>query len=436
MFVRYCLDQISYVRLACALNTTMTMWTNHYILKQKDNNRHYDHVVRIPAMVLEGSRLAYFLKRHPNNQFFKLDFHELSRFNDANKVIVFWQYVGNNILTIQTIGNMDLDNPIVIIDDAYEGLLTEKKLAYILDYVKKITDNILICTSNMKLTGQHVQHIDFHIANRYYDNLDIQGDVPTDHSFNRTKKFLCLNNLPRLHRLRMIDFLLEHKIDRHSYISCSKKPVIDIVDDLDNIDDLKNSQITYKNKLQNFKEKGWLGANPINFKLPPESKRRLESNLPLNLDIDDSIRGRVKHFTPKAEEYFNDSYWSIVNERDFFETDFLGYTEKVLKCFYFKHPFVVCGLPYTLQRLHDLGFMTFNHIIDESYDREENNEKRFQMVCEQIQKLNNFNYADHFVLRNKLQPILEYNQKHYIKLNKNFVPNQLITRVLKWYFSE
>lgn len=411
----------------------MNKWQNQYKLSQKENKKHYSSRPKIPAMRLQDSRLAHLLKKYPSNTFFQLDFQEESRFNNTNGVIVFWQYLGNNILTIKSISNMILENPIIIIDDAYEGLLTAKKVDFILKHIEKITDNIIICSSNTKLSGEKIIHCDFHIANRYYDNIDVQGSLPNDHCFNRSKKFLCLNNLPRLHRLRMVDYFLENKLDLHSYLSCSRRPVIDIVNDLDDIDDLENSEISYHDKLLDFQRKGWMGSNPIDFEFSDESKQRLENNLPLDLDLDESTRGKLKHFTPKAEDYFNDSYWSIVNERDFFETDFLGYTEKVLKCFYFKHPFVVCGLPFTIEKLQSLGFLTFGHIIDESYDQETDNEKRFDMVCEQIEKLHKMNYAEHFILREKIKPILDYNQQLYIKLNKDFLPNKIITRVLEWY---
>jgi DNA-binding ferritin-like protein len=47
-------------------------------------------------------------------------------------------------------------------------------------------------------------------------------------------------------------------------------------------------------------------------------------------------------------------------------------------------PFIEVSSPHTLQYLKDLGFKTFHHFWDESYDEIENHTDRFIKICELI----------------------------------------------------
>ena len=62
-------------------------------------------------------------------------------------------------------------------------------------------------------------------------------------------------------------------------------------------------------------------------------------------------------------------------------------TEKTFKPIAAQHPFVVYGTPGTLTYLHELGFETFGHVIDESYDHVTDSVSRLQairLVLEQL----------------------------------------------------
>lgn len=62
-------------------------------------------------------------------------------------------------------------------------------------------------------------------------------------------------------------------------------------------------------------------------------------------------------------------------------------TEKTFKPIAAQHPFVVYGTPGTLTYLHELGFETFGHVIDESYDHATDSVSRLQairLVLEQL----------------------------------------------------
>jgi hypothetical protein len=87
-----------------------------------------------------------------------------------------------------------------------------------------------------------------------------------------------------------------------------------------------------------------------------------------------------------VESYFNDSYFHIVLETHF-DADQSGGTllsEKTFKPIKHAQPFFVVGPAGSLQCLRDLGYRTFDHVIDNSYDSVENNTQRWLALRESI----------------------------------------------------
>ena len=81
-------------------------------------------------------------------------------------------------------------------------------------------------------------------------------------------------------------------------------------------------------------------------------------------------------------EHYTYSYCHIVIETHF-DTDQSGgafLTEKTFKPIKHGQPFVIVGAPGTLQALRDLGYRTFDQVIDNSYDLELNNTRRWQLA--------------------------------------------------------
>jgi len=62
-------------------------------------------------------------------------------------------------------------------------------------------------------------------------------------------------------------------------------------------------------------------------------------------------------------------------------------TEKICRTMYNFHPFVVLSTPYFLKNLRELGYQTFDCVIDESYDLQQDPELRLEMAIDSAQKL-------------------------------------------------
>lgn len=109
-----------------------------------------------------------------------------------------------------------------------------------------------------------------------------------------------------------------------------------------------------------------------------------------------------------SPKIYQNSWFSIVAETyfDWYPQKENFITEKTGKCLFAKRIFVCFAVPNHLKRLHELGFKTFDGIIDESYDREQNHDKRFEMICKQIEWLSQQNPIE---LYKQAEPILEHN---------------------------
>jgi|TARA_R100000353_G_scaffold156852_1_gene115855 hypothetical protein len=80
-----------------------------------------------------------------------------------------------------------------------------------------------------------------------------------------------------------------------------------------------------------------------------------------------------------------DSYLNITTETDFINPT--GYaSEKVWKPFGFFQPVLLVGSQGTLEFIRSFGFKTFDGFIDESYDKEKDNVKRFELIEKEIIK--------------------------------------------------
>jgi hypothetical protein len=104
-------------------------------------------------------------------------------------------------------------------------------------------------------------------------------------------------------------------------------------------------------------------------------------------------------------------------------------TEKTGKAFFAKRLFIVFSSYHYLHTLKQLGFQTFNGIIDESYDKEIDDVKRFHMAFEQMEWLAKQEYNSIML---DVKEILDHNHNHLLKYRqeikeqmKNMVYNKL-----------
>jgi hypothetical protein len=117
------------------------------------------------------------------------------------------------------------------------------------------------------------------------------------------------------------------------------------------------------------------------------------------------------------KEIYTDSYIHIVTETNFSKDIFP--TEKIINPMIVLQPFILFGAPGYLKYIKELGFKTFNGFIDESYDDEYNDGKRFEMICNEIKRLSELSLEEiHSWYISIIIPILEYNRNYALKFAK------------------
>jgi len=109
-----------------------------------------------------------------------------------------------------------------------------------------------------------------------------------------------------------------------------------------------------------------------------------------------------------------DSYLNITTETDFINPT--GYaSEKVWKPFGFFQPVLLVGSHGTLEFIRSFGFKTFDGFIDESYDKEIDNTKRFELIEKEIIKFSKMSKQEVHDWYWSMEDILIHNHKLFIK---------------------
>jgi hypothetical protein len=141
------------------------------------------------------------------------------------------------------------------------------------------------------------------------------------------------------------------------------------------------------------------------------------SKLPIEMDtmnLKESEKESFEVLRAYKKEIYTDSYIHIVTETNFKNDIFT--TEKIINPMVVLQPFILVGAPGYLKYIKELGFKTFDGFIDESYDNECNDAKRFELICKEIKRLSEKPLEEiHNWYISILTPILEYNRNFALK---------------------
>ena len=394
-------------------------------------------MTNVPAAFLQGGARTYEVLNQKYENILKFTVDQ-ENFTVFPQMVLFFEFVGNNEYMLaqmpgmlQRFTNTEL---FLILDDSYEGLADEEFMQMFKHALEQCPNikHWRILSSNAKMKdicnrvfgdSKNFLYFNIHAHLTEYDSLNVPN-----HNFHvntqlRAKKFLCLNRQERLHRILTVDYLLEKDIAKHTFLSCMLGEYAGLI--------TNDAAVKWSDNDKSMRK--FLDPDLNSLELSQEQKDRL-SCLPLELDVTESLHHAVKVNMPNLESYFNQSYFSIITEGDFARgSNRQMFTEKVLKCFLYGHPFVVIGLPGTLELLHDIGFITFGNIIDESYDKELDDEKRLEMCWKEISKLNSLNMNEMKNVYEKLMPVLEHNYQTYKVINSMPEPSKLANDLISWY---
>lgn len=131
------------------------------------------------------------------------------------------------------------------------------------------------------------------------------------------------------------------------------------------------------------------------------------SDLDINLamDFDD-----IAHFN---------TYFSIVTET-WTHYDTVFFSEKIYKPVYGFQPFILWGNPNSLKYFRKLGYKTFSKWIDESYDDEVDEIRRFDKIIREVERLSNISKDEWNDMLVDMIPVLEHNYNRLMLCNTNY----------------
>ena len=117
-------------------------------------------------------------------------------------------------------------------------------------------------------------------------------------------------------------------------------------------------------------------------------------------------------------EHFENSYCNIVMETlyDAEQSGGTFITEKTFKPIRHAQPFVIFGTAGSLSKLRELGYRTFDHAIDNSYDLEKDNTQRFVKTLQAIEQILSQDLHAWYI---KCRADIEHNQALFVTLKYN-----------------
>jgi len=230
----------------------------------------------------------------------------------------------------------------------------------------------------------------------WYYQRNIEQPALYIHNQPRERDFTVLNRLHKSWRATTMADLQRHRVLDNSYWSYCETGDIDADNpiEIDSIDGLRAAAVDFLASAPYFSD-----------------------------ELDQNQRN--DHSATDIKYHVN-SYCNIVMETHF-DADQSGgtfLTEKTFKPIKHGQLFFVAGPAGSLQALRDLGYKTFDSVLDNTYDRIANNTQRWQRLCGAIQQAQH-RLADRF---DAARADIEHNQQLFLS-NKADRLNTLITQL-------
>jgi hypothetical protein len=110
-----------------------------------------------------------------------------------------------------------------------------------------------------------------------------------------------------------------------------------------------------------------------------------------------------------------DTYFSLITETICYESPYSFRTEKIAKPLAMGHPFIVASTPGFYRDLHNMGFRTFGHVIDESFDQIQHAQTRMDRIVDLVTDLCRQDLASFL---KECYTVCKYNQQHLAEVGQ------------------
>jgi hypothetical protein len=102
------------------------------------------------------------------------------------------------------------------------------------------------------------------------------------------------------------------------------------------------------------------------------------------------------------------------------EKDVVFITEKTYKPIYVCQPFIIVGNTYTLKKMKELGFKTFDKWWDESYDNELDFETKMNKITKVLEEISTWDFEKCYKIREEMKEVLIYNYKQMLNNDEQY----------------
>jgi hypothetical protein len=229
----------------------------------------------------------------------------------------------------------------------------------------------------------------------YHDQL-LPDEPIYDETHAPSKLFLSWNRRFRKHRTSLALLLEKHNLIERSLISFAK---VDDETAAKSIADEIQDQRETDNILRIY--------NDHRMFIEEEVAQRFYQRCPLVIDGETDINKMCEDFG-HTQDYYKDTLVSIITETNY-NAEECTLTEKSFKPLYNKHPFIIVGVPGSIQGLKDLGFQTFSEFWSEEYDQIERPNERFLALEKIFIEIGSWTPDQVLDFKRRVKPILEHN---------------------------
>ena len=218
---------------------------------------------------------------------------------------------------------------------------------------------------------------------RYKEKLDEY--LKDNRHKNFDKYFNILNRMPRLHRIVLFTGVMSNsKLIEKTEISLGTEGIYPNPRIIKILEQISKSYPEY--------------VNSYNF------SKTHDFSIPTELDVDLNIN-RAPEFT---REFYKTSFMSIITET-LIEDNILFFSEKIFKPIYNLHPFILLGNPFSLQKLREFGYRTFDRWWDESYDLETDYLKRISKILKVMETISEWSKDKCIAVTQEMEEVLVHN---------------------------
>lgn len=280
------------------------------------------------------------------------------------------------------------------------------ELDCILDFIEDIGIKVTVYTTDYRSSYFLEKFYKKYLTIKCLDSFIRQGHFTKKMELNKKgvikKTFFCANNRYSPHRHLIMAFLANKKGNYtwHFIINCD------------------------------LRKKSWLENDLIPWRYIRYGETILNKNY---FYISDKLKDRlivehVDHFYYPVglsleyelvyEKGINDCFCAVIGETRFAQPT-ANISEKTLYAMGYSTPFIIVGPPFTLEYLKKLGFKTFSHWWDESYDQEENHTQRLLKIFETIDYINRLSIPKQREIYKEMKLVLKHNKDLFKSFSSN-----------------